>query len=491
MNEHVSTAERKRPWAPASHVRYGVLAFACALAIVTYIQRLGFSAAAPEIGDSLHLDANRIADLGAVWLVAYGLFQVPGGLLGDRWGPRHVLTSMVLVWSLLTAGVGLAVLLPQVWALPFLFLLAMRFAFGGLQAGGFPVIGRIMADWMPTAKRGFAQGCIWTMSRFGGFVIPLVLPYLFLWFGDSPGRTHLAAQAVASQGLAPSGAGALAWPQALAALSVATLDASVRPSWPIPFVLLGGLGVLWCVAFWPWFRNRPEQMPGVNRGEREVIEAGRASVSDQPAAVPWSRMFSSVSIWSLCLMYGCMGFSGNFFTSGLLPVYLRDDRHLESQPRAWLTGLPLAGGAVACVLGGLASDRLIRRWGSRKWGRRAAGMLGLSLTGLAFLSTIWVHNVWLLGLLLTVSFFGNDLSIGPAWASCADIGERYAGTVSGAMNMIGALFGVAGTKLAGHLLKQNQSEWVFIIFAVVYGLAALCWLGVDVTRRLADAPAAR
>jgi sugar phosphate permease len=448
MKEQRIAAEQKRPLGTASHVRYSVLAFASALAVVTYVQRLGFSAGAPEIGDSLHLDANRIADLGAIWLVAYGLFQVPGGLLGDRWGPRHVLTSMVLVWSALTAAVGLAALLPPVLGLPFLFLLAVRFLFGGVQAGGFPVIGRIMADWMPLSERGFAQGCIWTLSRFGGFVIPLVLPFLFARFGD----------------------------------------------WPVPFVLLGVLGGVWCLAFWPWFRNRPEEMPQVNPGERALIEAGRPAVKDQPRAVPWSRMLGSVTFWSLCLMYGFTGFSGNFFTSGLLPLYLDKHRHLEADQRAWLTGLPLAGGAVACLLGGYASDLLIRRSGNRKWGRRAAGMIGLSLAGLALLSTIWVQNVWLLGLLLTLSFFGNDLTMGPAWASCADVGERYTGSVSGAMNMIGAFFGAAGTKLAGHLFQldrvthEGQARWVFILFAGVYGLAALCWLGVDVTRRLADTP---
>ena len=392
---------------------------------------------------------------------------------------------------MLTAGVGLAVLLPQVWALPFVFLLAMRFLFGGVQAGGFPVIGRIMADWMPLSERGFAQGCIWTLSRVGGFVIPLVLSFLVLWFSDRPGRMHLAAQAVASQGIAPSGMGAPAWPQALAALRVATLDASVRASWPIPFVLLGGLGVVWCLAFWPWFRNRPEQMPQVNPGERALIEAGRPAMKDQPRAVPWSRMLGSVTFWSLCLMYGFTGFSGNFFTSGLLPLYLDKHRHMEADARAWLTGLPLAGGAVACLLGGYASDLLIRRSGNRKWGRRVSGMIGLSLAGLALLSTIWVHNVWLLGLLLTLSFFGNDLTMGPAWASCADVGERYTGSVSGAMNMIGAFFGAAGTKLAGYLMHEGQAEWMFILFAGVYGLAALSWLGVDVTRRLAGPPVAR
>ena len=205
----------------------------------------------------------------------------------------------------------------------------------------------------------------------------------------------------------------------------------------MPFVLIGGLGLLWCGAFWPWFRDRPEEMPRVNRGERKLIASGRPADPELPQPVPWSRMLGSLSIWSLCLMYGFTGFSGNFFTN-MLPLYLSEHRHLSLNGTAWLSAMPLAAGVVACILGGTASDWAIRRWKDRKWGRRFVGMIGLGLAGPAFLATLWCHDVWTLGLLLTLTFFGNDLSMGPAWASCADIGERYAGTVSGAMNMVSA-----------------------------------------------------
>src|SRR5262249_27562764 len=161
MNESIKgagdvAADQKRSWSRPSHVRYGVLAFACALAVVTYVQRLGFSAGLPEIADSLSLDANRVADLGSAFLLAYGLFQVPGGLLCVGGAARLVRAGLVFSGSLLTAGVVRAVLLPRGWMLPFLFLVVMRFLFGAFQAGGFPVIGRILADWMPVAERGFA-----------------------------------------------------------------------------------------------------------------------------------------------------------------------------------------------------------------------------------------------------------------------------------------------------------------------------------------------
>jgi sugar phosphate permease len=445
MNEPVAAkdlvvaADLEAAHGPASHVRYIVLAFACALAVVTYIQRLGFSVGAPAIKDSLGFDDQQVGYLMSAFLVAYGLFQIPGGLLGDRLGGRHVLTLLVIGWSVLTGAAALADLWPAGALFPFVLLLVLRFLFGALQAGGFPVLGRIIADWIPMTERGFAQGSIWMFSRFGGFAIPFLLGWLFTLCGN----------------------------------------------WPIPFVLIGGLGILWAGAFWPWFRNRPEEAPLVNPGEQELIAAGRPPIRNQPRSVPWSRMLASVSVWSLCLMYGFTGFSGNFFTS-MLPLYLKGHRQLSPFGVMWLSALPLLGGSVACILGGFTSDWAIRRWGNRKWGRRTVGLVGLALAGLCFLSTVWVEETWLLGLLLTASFFGNDLTMGPAWASCADIGERYAGTLSGAMNMIGALAGASGTALAGYLFKEGRSEIVFYLFAGVYSLAALCWLGVDVTKRLAS-----
>src|SRR5438552_2046513 len=91
------------PMAPAApnRVRYLVLASACSLAVLTYVQRQGFLANTKSIKEDLGLNSGQIGYMVSVWLVAYGLFQVPGGLLGDRLGARHVLTTLVLGWSLL------------------------------------------------------------------------------------------------------------------------------------------------------------------------------------------------------------------------------------------------------------------------------------------------------------------------------------------------------------------------------------------------------
>jgi MFS family permease len=182
-------------------------------------------------------------------------------------------------------------------------------------------------------------------------------------------------------------------------------------------------------------------------------------------------------------MYGFVGFSGNFITNWL-PSYLKNHRGLTDQETAWLTGLPLAFGIVSCVFSGTLSDWLIRRTGSRNLGRRLVGCTSLVCAGLMILSSIWVHEVWPLALVFSMAFFFNDGIMGPAWAACADIGERHAGTLSGAMNMTGAFLGAAAMSFAGLLFHRHLDEVVFVVFACSYGLAALCWLLVDVTKPL-------
>ncbi|MBI3822552.1 MAG: MFS transporter [Planctomycetes bacterium] len=424
----------------STKVRYQVLAAGCTLAVLTYVFRLGFTSAMAAIKRDLHLDNEQVGYLAAAFLVPYALFQVPGGLLGDRLGGRHLLTILVVGWSVLTAAVALVVLLPVDTIWPFALLLLLRFLFGMFQAGGFPVWARVIADWIPLSERGAAQGTVWTFSRLGGALSPFLILGLFWLFGV----------------------------------------------WTMPFLALAGLGILWCVLFWPWFRNKPEEMPQVNEAELALIAAGRmpatAAVGAEP--VPWKKMLASPSVWGLSMQYAFGGFAGNFVTSWL-PAYLEEHRGLSPAATSVIFGLTLTAGLVSCLAGGMLSDWLIRRTGNRKWGRRLIGLVGFACAGLASLAVPWAGAAWIVGALFCVSFFFNDINMGPAWASCADVGERHAGTLSGTMNMMGSLVGAASMTLAGYLLERDAEKLLFILFACSYGIAALSWLLVDVTKPLA------
>jgi nitrate/nitrite transporter NarK len=226
-------------------------------------------------------------------------------------------------------------------------------------------------------------------------------------------------------------------------------------------------------------------MPGVNEAEHRLIAADRPTVPPRRAPVPWLLFLRSRNVWGLCLMYGFVGFSGNFITNWL-PSYLKGHRELSDAAVAWLSALPLAFGIVSCVLSGTLSDWLIRLTGSRNTGRRLVGGVSLALAAPMILSPIWIgtEDIWLLALAFCLTFFFGDAIMGPAWASCADIGERHAGALSGAMNMTGQFFAAFAMGFAGVLFHLRLDHLVFVAFACSYAFAALCWLLVDVARPL-------
>jgi sugar phosphate permease len=418
-------------------VRYQVLAAACTLAVITYIHRVGFATASAEFKTSLGLSDHQLGYLMAAFMVSYGLFEIPWGFLGDRLGVRTILAAIILGGSVLTGCLALVVFLPANLVVEFAFLLALRFLFGAFQAGTFPSISRTMADWMPATERGSAQGAIWMSSRLGGALAPLVLVGLIALLGN----------------------------------------------WKAPLVLVSGLGLVWCALFWPWFRNRPEEMAQVNSSELKLIEAGRAvSSSHGHGSVPWAKMIRSRSAWALFLMYGFLGFSGNFYLT-LLPTYLKNHRQLDTNLAGWLTSLPFAFGVIACLTGGSLSDAIIRHWG-KGWGRRLVGMTGLAAAGLAILAVPWVNDTRALGALLVIAFFGNDLAMAPAWAAAADIGERHTGVLSGAMNMTASFMAAVEAIWLGRLLNAENVVLPFVLLASSYALGTLAWLGVDVRETL-------
>jgi sugar phosphate permease len=423
-----------------SRVRYRVLGAACSLAVILYLHRVGFAAAAPELKPLLGLSDRDVSYLMAAFMIAYGLVEVPFGVLGDRLGVRHLLVALVTGWSVLTGLIAAALWLPAGTVWPLVYLIVLRALFGAFQGGMFPSTTRMLTDWMPVDERGLAQGGLWTSSRLGGALAPLVVVFLFQTLGIGPAS----------------------------------------------FWTLAAVGFAWCAVFWPWFRNTPEEMPGVSRGEIERITSGRKPGAKQThAQAPWGAMIRSRSVWCVCLTYAAHALTGNFFIT-MLPVYLRTHRGLSATAAGVVASVPLVVGVFGCLLGGYLSDVIIRRSKSRRWGRRLVGGSGLALASVALLSTLLARDPVWLAALLGLAFLGNDLAMGPAWAACADIGERHAGTLGGAMNMCGSFTGALGAVIAGHLLADGRDVPLFVFLASSYAVGALLWMGVDVTRTLSQ-----
>lgn len=406
-----------------TRVRYGVLGFAMALAVITYLHRVCLSQAKTDISLELHLTNTKMGSVFSAFTLAYALFEVPLGWWGDRLGPRVVLTTAVLWWSIFTAATGAA------WN--FISLLIIRFLFGAGQAGAFPNLSKAFRLWLTPREQSWSQGLLWLSARWGGAM--------------APGLAYLAMQFL---------------------------------TWRWTMALFSLLGVIWVVAFRAWFRNHPREHPGVNAAELALLPQS-AEVMAGSAKTPWRRLWASPHVWLLCGQYFCQSVFF-YFLATWLPTYLRDGRGLKAGDSAWLAGIPMFVGGLGCLGGGLLLRWLTERIGARL-SRRIVPMCALTA---AAASVLYVTIAPTTGLAIAAIGFAaccNDFAMAPSWITCLDIGGRFAGTLGGQMNMWGALGGFCSPILIGWLLDLTGQNWnvTFYIFAGIYALAAVFWAPLD------------
>ena len=142
-----------------TRTRHWLIVFAVALAVIQYIDRVCISQAAPYISRDLNLTPQQLGWVFSAFTLAYALFEIPCGYLGDRIGPRKVLLRIVLWWSFFTAATG--------WVKSWGALVVTRFLFGAGEAGCFPNLTKAFARWLPPGEQMRAQGIMWMSARWG------------------------------------------------------------------------------------------------------------------------------------------------------------------------------------------------------------------------------------------------------------------------------------------------------------------------------------
>jgi len=190
----------------------------------------------------------------------------------------------------------------------------------------------------------------------------------------------------------------------------------------------------------------------------------------------------------------------------------------ESALGAILKGGPLWLGALGCICGGLLTDWYIRRTGNRRMGRKLFGISGFGATVICFLLCPYMPGPFSFFVVISLCGFFTDLTMGPSWATCQDIGRRYAAIVAGAMNMIGNLGGAVANLVTGIIIQRSLAAHAaglgvsdprllshadrvagelpgyhtnFYVFAAVLAIGMVCWMCIDPTKPVAeDQPAA-
>jgi len=410
-----------------SRVRGRVLAFTFALTVVTYLDRVCISAAAPAIMRELHISVLQMGAVFSAFTLAYSIFEVPSGWLGDVRGPRRVLTRIVLWWSAFTMLTGAAQ--------GFRSLVAIRFLFGVGEAGAFPNIIRSFARWFPRRERGRASGIMFLGSRVGGM---------------------------------------LSAPMALLLIA--------RLGWRLSFVVFGAIGLVWAAAWARWYRDEPAQHPGVNAEELAWIE--QDPVGDAtPAATPWRQLLTSRNVWAICAMYSAYGY-GLYFYLTWLPTYLVSELGFSALRSGFFASLPFLLAGLADVTGGWLTDRLARQYGLRT-ARCGLGFMAFATTASLLFASTLTPSPTVKALLLSLALGSADLALSACWAAPLDVAAAHAGVITGFMNTFGNLGGLLCPLVVGWAVERQHS-WTlpFHITAAVYAAGALAWLAIDPNRRI-------
>ena len=408
-----------------SYVRWMVLLLLCLMYLITYLDRVSMANTKPLISKEFGFSDARMGIIFSAFVWAYAIFQVPGGWLGDRFGPRKVLSAIMTYRTVIALLTSRAFGFYSFWGI--------RFSLGVGEAGAFPTATRAMQMWYPRDERGFVQGVSHAASRFGAAIGPPVAVFIMLRYG-----------------------------------------------WRSVFYVIGVLSLLWSILYALVYRNMPEEDKYVSRAELARIrgldatgEIKKASITKRPK-VPWSVLLSHGNMWGIMCAYAAYIYSLWFFLTWL-PGYLVEYRHFTLIKTGLYASMPLAAGVVGDAFGGWLTDKLYVKTNNLKFSRRSVAITAMLGCGTFTMFAALTANPFTSVYFLTAAMFFLEMTIGPAWAVPMDVGGEFSGTVSGMMNMGGQLVGALCPTVFG--LLASKGAWVapFTISAGLLFIGAAIW----------------
>jgi MFS transporter, ACS family, glucarate transporter len=415
--------------AAPTHIRHKVLALTVAAYMITYMDRVVISSAVPSIQKEFGFSIVTMGWILSSFQWGYALFQIPGGWLGDHFGPRRVLTWIVAWWSAFTCATTLA------WGAGSMALI--RFLFGMGEAGAFPTATRSLSRWMLPSERGFAQGITHAGSRLGGALTPAIVVIIIAHYG-----------------------------------------------WRAAFLSFGSLGFIWSVIWFWYYRDTPSEHRSVNLEERNLIESALAGERRKcVGSVPWKRILHNPQMWIISAMYFCYAYNAGVYLVWF-PKYLNAHRGFNLQQMGLYASLPLLAGTAGDALGGTISDLLAKRWGDLKAARRRIGAAGFLLSAVSIVPACLTSNPFTSVWLSCVAMFALEATVGVSWALTLDIGGSWAGSVSAVMNTCGNIGGATASALSAYLVMAYGWNAPFLVMAGLSIVATVLYLRIDATRRV-------
>jgi ACS family glucarate transporter-like MFS transporter len=406
----------------ARRERWNVVGAVTIVSFLTILARAEISGTKAYIARDLKIDDVTFGLVFGAFALGYAIFMVPCGLLADRWGPRNSLSLSVFLWSLFTLCTGLA---SGVAAL-----IAIRFLFGLAEAGIFPQATRALHNWTLPRERGLALGLLNMGSRLGAGFALAITPISVERFG-----------------------------------------------WRQSFFLLGIIGMIWAVVWYCWFRDNPTGKPIASELNISSDVDRNASVATSNRIL-WRKFLSSRNFYLITYQYFASQFTFFICLSWLLPF--ATTRYGITGTRAGIySSIPLYCGALAMWGGGTIVDRIYKtgRW---RLSRVLPPIVGLAIATVAMLPAPFMRSAGWFIACFALTTFGLDLTVSASWTTCCDVGGRYSGTLSAAMNTAGALGSLASSLVFPVLIGWAGGITLYCCVAALLNVIALmCWTYVE------------
>jgi MFS family permease len=404
-----------------TRIRYTVILLALLVDMMSYMDRVCISVAAPAIEQELSLSKFQMGWVFSIFSLAYFLGQTPWGMLADKFGARAIVTGAIVWWSAFTALTAVA------WS--YLSLLAIRFSFGAVEAALSPSIASAFSRWVPVAERSTAFGAFISGGRIGGAIAPPIAAFLLLRYG-----------------------------------------------WRTMFVAFAGLGVVWALLWHWWYRNSPAEHPRINQQELDVIETGLAAEGPirEERLGPWQLLRGSPQLVLLLAVSFGYTLMWQFYITWF-PTYLMEERGFSLEQAGFLAGLPFLFGVAANWAGGLLTDALCRRMAPSR-ARRLVGFSALLAAGALMLGGVLTPWAMPGALLMASAAFAGDMMLGPFWSSTIALAGKAGGTAGGLANAASNLGGFVSPVLIGWALDL-WGDWTAVLLLTIAAnfAAALCW----------------
>lgn len=427
-----------------TQVRWSIFSLAFSTSAILYLHRYAFAFIKPAIEKEWNLTNTQLGQLDSAFSVCYALFQFPLGIAADVWGVHLVLTGLMLLWCAAMGLMAAAPTLSWMWL--------ARAGLGTGQSAVYACLNRVARMWYPTAIRTTLQGAVGVLAgRLGALSSSVVFTTLLL--------------------------------------GVLGLD------WRTAVWLVVGVGLLNAGLFVAVFRNSPREHPRVNDAEACLIEGivrvdsvvPSAEVVRSASRTSWRDTLRSMSprslrnlIW-LSLQNVLSTFADNIY-SNWIPLFLAQVHSLKFKEMGIYSALPLLGGAIAGVTGGMLNDWLIARTGNRRWSRVGVAFTGKGLAAaLMFLALMCFDQPYVFcGMLFFVKLFG-DWSLTTSLGVVTDIGGQATASVFAFSNSVAGIALIAAPLVFGPVSEHFGWRPVFVIVGITYALCALSWLLIDCT----------